>query len=249
VDVPGAAPSQLVVALGKDGNAYLLNRTNLGGVTAPLAATNLTSQTIRQAGVTYRTVLGTYVAFSTDVGQQIIAFRITPTSPPTIQSVWTNGANGRGSPFATSTDGTNNVIVWVVGTEGDQRLHGFNGDTGAVVYSGGGANELMSGTHRWCTAIAARGRIYAAGDNRVFAFTVPVPPIVLTNPAVLPDGKFQFGFASIPGLNFTVRGTTNLALPFTNWALLGTATEISPGQFQFTTAPASSQQFFRVTTP
>ncbi len=249
VDVPGATPSQLVVALGKDGNAYLLNRTNLGGVTAPLAATNLTSQTIRQAAVTYRTARGTYVAFSTDVGEQIIAFRITPTSPPTIQSVWTNGDNGRGSPFATSTDGSNNVIVWVVGTEGDQRLHAFNGDTGAVVYSGGGANELMSGTHRWCTAIAARGRIYAASDNRVYAFTVPVPPIVLTNAAVLPGGTFQFGFTNIPGLNFTVRGTTNLALPFTNWALLGNATEISPGRFQFTTTPVNSQQFYRVTTP
>ena len=250
VDVPGATPSQLVVALGKDGNEYLLNRTNLGGITVPLAQAHLTGQQLRQAAVTYRTALGTYVAFGTDAGQQIIAFRITPTSPPTIQSVWTSTDNGRGSPFATSTDGSNNVIVWVVGNEGDQRLHGFNGDTGAVVYNGGGANELMSGTRRFSTAIAARGRIYVANSNRVYAFTVPVPPIVLTNPAVLPDGTFQFGFTNIPGLSFTVRGTTNLALPFTNWALLGNATEISPGEFQFTSSSfGSSQQFYRVTTP
>ncbi len=249
VDVPGATPSQLVVALGKDGNEYLLNRTNLGGITVPVAQAHLTGQQLRQAAVTYRTALGNYVAFSSDVGQQIIAFRITPTSPPTIQGVWTNASGGRGSPFATSTDGSNNVIVWVVGEEGDQRLHGFNGDTGTVVYSGGGANELMSGTHRWSTAIAARGRIYVANDNKVFAFTVPVPPIVLTNPAVLPDGTFQFQFTNIPGLNFTVRGTTNLSLPFTNWDLLGSATEISPGQFQFTTEPVNAQQFYRVTTP
>lgn len=249
VDVPGATPSQLVVALGKDGNEYLLNRTNLGGVTVPLAQAHLTGQQLHQAAVTYQTALGTYVAFSSDGGEQIIAFRITPTSPPTIQGVWTNGDNGRGSPFATSTDGSNNVVVWVVGCEGDQKLHGFNGDAGAVVYSGGSSNELMTGTHRWSTAIAARGRIYVANDNRVFAFTVPVPPIVLTNPSVLPDGTFQFGFTNIPGLSFTVRGTTNLALPFTNWSLLGSATEISPGQFQFTTAPVDSQQFYRVTTP
>ena len=53
---------------------------------------------------------------------------------------------GSGSPWVTTTDGTNNAIVWVVGAQGDQRLHGYNGDTGAVVYAGGGANELMTGT-------------------------------------------------------------------------------------------------------
>jgi hypothetical protein len=37
IDVPGATPSQLVLALGKDGNAYLLNRNNLGGIAAPIA--------------------------------------------------------------------------------------------------------------------------------------------------------------------------------------------------------------------
>ena len=36
VDVPGATPSRLVVALGKDGNAYLLNRDNLGGISEPV---------------------------------------------------------------------------------------------------------------------------------------------------------------------------------------------------------------------
>ncbi len=37
VNVPGATPSNLVVALGKDENAYLLNRDNLGGISAPVA--------------------------------------------------------------------------------------------------------------------------------------------------------------------------------------------------------------------
>src|SRR5439155_24442861 len=40
VDVPGATPSHLVVALGKNGNAYLLNRDNLGGITPPVASFN-----------------------------------------------------------------------------------------------------------------------------------------------------------------------------------------------------------------
>ncbi|HZS17939.1 MAG TPA: hypothetical protein VFA51_08420, partial [Candidatus Udaeobacter sp.] len=88
-------------------------------------------------------------------------------------------SGGCGSPFVTSTDGTNNMIVWVVGTEdhqtgGDQRLHGYDGNSGAVIYDGGGANELMAGTHYYSTTgIVARGRIYVAGDNKVYAFQLP----------------------------------------------------------------------------
>jgi hypothetical protein len=37
VDVPSATPSRLVVQLGKDEYAHLLNRDNLGGITAPVA--------------------------------------------------------------------------------------------------------------------------------------------------------------------------------------------------------------------
>ena len=90
----------------------------------------------------------------------------------------TNG--GCGSPFVTTTDGSSNLIVWVMGTvagasEGDQRLHGYDGETGAVVYAGGGPNELIPGTHTYSTTgIVARGRIYIAGDNKVYAFAVPV---------------------------------------------------------------------------
>jgi len=47
--------------------------------------------------------------------------------------------NGQGSLWVTTTDGTNNAIVWVVGAAGDQRLHGYNGDTGAVIYADCGA--------------------------------------------------------------------------------------------------------------
>jgi hypothetical protein len=187
VDVPGATPPHLVVALSKDRHAYLVNRDNLGGIIAPIDESQVASSTILQAAVTYRTEQGTYVAFraNNDGNTVLSAFRITATNPPTIDSAsgWdvNRPSGGCGSPFATSTDGTNNMIVWVVGTEdhqtqGDQRLHGYDGNTGAAIYDGGGPNELMAGTHYYSTTgIAARGRIYVAGDNKVYAFQVPEP--------------------------------------------------------------------------
>lgn len=250
VDVPGATPSQLVVSLGKDGNAYLLNRTNLGGISAPVAQAHVSTSAIRQAAAAYRTAQGTHVVFCGNT-TDLSAFRIGATDPPSITSLWTVSQNGRGSPFVTSTDGTNDVIVWGIGSEGDQRLHGFDGDTGAVVFSGGGANELMTGTRRFNTGIAARGRIYIANDNRVYAFTVPVPPIVLTNASVTPGGSLQFGFTNVPGLSFTAFATTNAASAFTDWSNLGAVSEVSPGQFQFTDPQATggSRRFYRVRSP
>ena len=186
VDVPDATPSHLVVALGKDRNAYLVNRDNLGGISAPIAVSQVASSTILQAAVTYRTKQNTYVALraNNDGNTVLSAFRITPTDPPAIASGWNvnRGAGGCGSPFVTSADGTNNMIVWVVGTEdhltaGDQRLHGYDGNTGAVLFDGGGPNELMAGTHYYSTTgIVARGHIYVAGDNKVYAFDTPQPP-------------------------------------------------------------------------
>jgi hypothetical protein len=196
VDVAGATPSHLIVALGKDGYAYLLDRDNLGGLSSPPVASEQIADTeIRQAAATYRTTQGTYVAVRAS-GTMLTAFRITAANPPGIVSTWSvnRGNGGCGSPFVTSTDGTGNMIVWVAGTQdphdsgGDQRLHGYDGETGVVVYDGGGPNDLMAGTHRYnTTGIAARGRIYVAGDNKVYAFGVPGLSPTPT-PTVTPTG-------------------------------------------------------------
>jgi len=173
IDAPGATPSQLVLALGKDANAYLVDRNNLGGITSPVAQANVSGINRGTSAVTYHTSQGTYFGFHNDVGA-ISAYKITPTNPPTIVFGWSQNQTGRGSPWVTTTDGTNNMIVWVAGVDtGDQRLHGYNADTGAVVYAGGGANELMTGTRQWNTGIVARGRIYFAADNKVYDFKLP----------------------------------------------------------------------------
>src|SRR5262245_7721558 len=174
LDVSGATPSKLVLALGKDGKAYLLNRNNFGGIGGQVAQAQVATSVRGQAAATYRTRQGTYFVFRATTGE-IVSYKITPTNPPTIVTMWSSTKNGQGSPWVTTTNGTDNAIVWVVnsGAAGDQRLRGLNGDTGAVVYNGGGTNELMSGTIRYNTGIVARGRIYFAGTSKVYAFALP----------------------------------------------------------------------------
>jgi len=252
VTVPGATPSNLVVALGKDGNAYLLNRTNLGGISLPLAQAHVAGGQIIQAAATYQTTNGTYVVFGN--ANNLYALLIGASNPPTITSVWTAAENGRGSPFVTSTDGTNNVVVWGIGSEGDQRLHGFDGITGTNVFTGGGTNELMANTRRFSTGLAARGRIYVANDNQVYAFTVPgqtVTSINLNGLSIQPSGNFQLSFTNKPGALFNVFATTNVAAPLTNWTWLGEVPEVSSGQFQFTDTQGAgtSERFYVVSTP
>src|SRR3954447_4861952 len=87
VDVPGATPSQLVLALGKDRNAYLINRNNLGGITTPVTSASVSSSTLRgQSSCTYRTSTGTYFTFRAGTSNMLVAYRINAGNPPTMSS-------------------------------------------------------------------------------------------------------------------------------------------------------------------
>ncbi|HEX3906024.1 MAG TPA: hypothetical protein VH853_24590, partial [Polyangia bacterium] len=133
VNVPGATPSALVVALGKDQNAYLLNRANLGGMDAtPLAKTQVSNGNIISAAAAYTTSKGSYVVFRGSGSNcpggtgGLVALKITAANPPTISTAWCGGPAGSGSPAVTQTDASgSNTIVWSVGS--DNKLHGVDG--------------------------------------------------------------------------------------------------------------------------
>jgi hypothetical protein len=76
-------------------------------------------------------------------------------------------------------------------------------------------------------------------------------PITLTAFKALPDGSFQFAFTNTPGALFSTLASTNPALPASNWTVLGTPTEVSPGQFQVTDLQATnlSYRVYRVRSP
>src|SRR6476620_10300489 len=98
IDVPGATPSQLVLALGKDSNAYLINRNNLGGIALPVTQANVSGTNRGTSAVTYHTSQGTYFAFHNE-SNTIRAYKVTATNPPTIVFAWTASQTGRGSPW------------------------------------------------------------------------------------------------------------------------------------------------------
>ena len=91
-------------------------------------------------------------------------------APPGIATAWCGALRGAGAPIVTTTDGHSDPIVWIVGAEGDNRLHGFKGDTGEPLFAGGGPAEAMAGVRRFQTLIAAEDRLYVAADGRVYAF-------------------------------------------------------------------------------
>jgi hypothetical protein len=166
------------VALGKDGNAYLIDRTRMGGVGGAVAARRVSADAIIGAAAAYTTGRGTYVVFpGSGIGcprgwaGDLTAIRIGAASPPTITVAWCADQHGRGSPIVTTPDGRSEPIVWSVGAGGDGRLRGFDGETGQVVFDGGGPGDAMSGVQRYQTPIVAKGRIFVAGDREVYAFT------------------------------------------------------------------------------
>ncbi|HEY6002588.1 MAG TPA: hypothetical protein VIV57_06915 [Anaeromyxobacter sp.] len=176
VDVPGASPSALLVGLGKDGKIYLAHRASLGGIGGQVAVAQVSSSAIINAAASYTTAQGTYVVFkgpgfSCPVGQsgELTAVRITATTPPAVVTAWCAKQNGQGSPMVTTTDGSAQAIVWSVGAEGDQRLHGFDGDTGQVVFAGGGAGDTLGSVRRMSTPMLAKGRIFVGADGTVKA--------------------------------------------------------------------------------
>ena len=76
---------------------------------------------------------------------------------------------GAGSPIVTTTDDHANPIVWMVGAEGDNRLHGFRGDTGEPIFNAS-ALPPMTGLRHFQTLIVADERVIVGADGHLYAF-------------------------------------------------------------------------------
>jgi hypothetical protein len=79
---------------------------------------------------------------------------------------WCADSGGRGSPIVTTTDGSAEAAVWVVGAEGDGRIRAYDGDTGAPVLAPVAVGATV---RRFQSPIVSGGRVYVAVDEGVRA--------------------------------------------------------------------------------
>jgi outer membrane protein assembly factor BamB len=178
--VPSAGGARaLVLALGKDQHAYLLDAANFGGIGGALVNEAVSTRPIRTAPAAFPAQDGVFVAFAgpgthcpvAGAGDALSVLDIRGGRPPALATAWCGAFEGAGSPVVTTTDGHSNPIVWILGAEGDDRLHGFRGDTGEVLFAGGGPGDAMTGLHHFQDLLPAGGRLYVAADNRLYAFS------------------------------------------------------------------------------
>ena len=175
LDLPtGGGTQPLLLALGKDERGYLLDRRRLGGIGGSLLAERVATFPIRTAPAAYPGGDGVFVAFQgagsgCPAGQRgLTALKIRAGTPPSMAPAWCAALAGAGSAMVTTTDGSVNPVVWILGAEGDNRLHGFRGDTGEPLLSG----PPLAGLRHFATPIAADGRLYVGADGRLYAFAV-----------------------------------------------------------------------------
>jgi outer membrane protein assembly factor BamB len=174
IDAPSITPSELAAGFGKDSNIYLLDRANLGGVGGQLSTLTAATGEITGAVTTYTTPSGTFIAFRVDGGTgascpnggagNMAAVKLTAGSPPTLTPVWCAQESDQSLPITSMTDATGaDAIVWNMGA----KLYAYDAETGAELFSGGS----LANVHYFNTPIVAKGVVYLAGDNQVYAFT------------------------------------------------------------------------------
>lgn len=172
IPVANARPARRLIAFGKDGNAYLIDRGNLGGIGGQVATLGVSTLPIRTAPAVYTSANSTMVAFASAAGGDCPDRNITmlDVAPNAMSVAWCALFDGAGAPIVTTTDGASDAIVWVTGAEGDGLLHGFDALSGAPVFSDPG--PAMIGLHHFSTIIATQKRFYIAGRDKVYAYIV-----------------------------------------------------------------------------
>jgi outer membrane protein assembly factor BamB len=73
-----------------------------------------------------------------------------------------------GSPIVTSSEGGSDFVVWILGADGDNKLHAVDGETGTSVVS----SHCHAGSRPLGAPLVAKDSIYVPVNGRVYAFRV-----------------------------------------------------------------------------
>jgi hypothetical protein len=181
IEVPGATPSKMVVAISKNGHLYLLDAAHLGGMGGQKVDFQVAGSAgnegmlIHTVPASYVTSQGMHVVFSTDSsancpsgsggGAVVMSVLIPAGAPPKPSVEWCAAASGTPGPISTTTDGTNETVVWFVN---NGKLNGVDGDTGASVFT---STNSCSNVKHWTSPIAVNGRIVVAGSGHLCSWS------------------------------------------------------------------------------
>ncbi len=179
---PAITPSNLIVQLGKDGDAWVINSSTMGGEASPVATTEVMSDQIINIPAWATAMGSTYVAMVSETGGGGVGCKtgsgnlavMTLSATAQITVPWCANNQGGGSPSITSSDGTKDMLVWTVGTGigpqnsgGSGQIHAWDLQTGTPVITG---SDMISNTTRHFTVpIFVNGRAIVVADNRLYA--------------------------------------------------------------------------------
>ncbi|MEI9948726.1 MAG: hypothetical protein WDO74_07015 [Pseudomonadota bacterium] len=181
LSIAGATPASYIAAVAKDGNMYLLNPTNLGGMAGHVLTFKVSSggaMAVKTSPTAYKTAKGTHYVFSTDSGavcpggaggKSIVSvlLKAGTDGKPTAAAEWCAPLTGAvTAPIATTTDGTANATVWFVDSG---KLTAVDGDDGTKLFA---STDTCSGVRQWTSPIATKGRVVVGGDTHLCSWSI-----------------------------------------------------------------------------
>jgi Bacterial Ig-like domain (group 3) len=99
---------------------------------------------------------------------------------------------------------------------------------------------------------AVVARYYSDANYAASSGAVVGVPATLDQMQTMGDGTFVLGFTNVSGAPFTVLSSTDVLAPVSEWMVLGQASEVLPGQFQYSDAQALNRdavRFYRLRSP
>ena len=176
IDAPKGPTPKLLLALGKNGVAYLLDRRHLGGISQAIATHPVSADPIRSSTAKFRVGHDTMVVMNAHglgcAGEDgVVALRVHATrgQAPSMQTAWCHAIDGRGAPVVTQNAHGKQQVVWIFGAEGDERLRAFDGISGAPLYVSG---PTPAPVPHFSTPLIAEHRLYLPAKDTVLAFAL-----------------------------------------------------------------------------